>query len=67
MSSLRLRLNELKAAKSGVSGKSLLFDTPKKGWGVGRDGTAILQPEPVKFGKELALVKESLSVCFGKI
>ena len=47
-------------------GKSLLFDTQQKGRGVGRDGTAILEPEPVQFSKELALVKEPLSVCFGK-
>ena len=67
MSALRLRLNKLQEAKPGVLGKSLLFNTPDRGRGVDRDGTAILQPEPVQFGKELALVKEPLSVCFGRI
>ena len=65
--SLRDRINELKAARSGVSSKSQLFVTPQKGRGVGRDGTAILEPEPVQFGKELALVKEPLSVCLGRL
>jgi len=46
---------------------SLLFATVEKGRGVGRSGTAILLPEPVQFGKELASVKEPLRVCFGHI
>ena len=46
---------------------SLLLATPEKGREVGRSGTAILLPEPVQFGKELALVKELLRLCFGRI
>jgi len=65
MSSLRLRLLKLKASQP-LTGTSLLFDTPEKGRGVGRSGTAILLPEPVQFCKELALVKEPLRVCFGR-
>ena len=57
MSALRLRLDKLKATKM-IMGKSLLYATPEKGRGVGRGETAILLPEPVQFGKELALVKE---------
>ena len=45
----------------------LLLATPEKGRGVGCSGTAILLPEAVQFGKELALVKELLRVCFGRI
>ena len=41
-----------------ITGKSLLYATPERGRGVGRSGTAILLPEPVQFGKELALMKE---------
>jgi len=66
MSSLHLRLEELKAAQP-LTGTSLYFETPEKGRGVGRSGTAILLPEPVQFGEELALVKELLQVCFGRI
>jgi len=44
-----------------------VYSTPEKGRGVGHSGTAILLPEPVQFGKELALVKGSLRVCFGHI
>ena len=65
MSSLRIRLEKLKAAQP-LTGSSLC-KTPEKGRGVGRSGTAILLPEPVQFGKKLALVKEPLRVCFGPI
>ena len=44
-----------------------MFITPAKGRGVGRSGTAIVLPEPVQFGKELALVKEPVRVCFGRV
>ena len=67
MSALRLCLDKLKASQP-LTGTSLLFATPeKKGRGVGCSGTAILLPEPVQFGKELASVKEPLRVCFGRI
>jgi len=66
MSALRLCLDKLKAAQT-ITGKSLLYSTPEKGRGVSRSGTAILLPEPIQFRKELALVKEPLRVCFGRI
>ena len=66
MSALCLCLDKLKASQT-VTGTSLLHATPEKGRGVGRSGTAILLPEPVQFGKELALVKEPLRVCFGHV
>ena len=59
MSNLCLRLEKLKAAQP-LTGTFLFYETPDRGRGVGRSGTAILLPEPVQFGKELALVKEPL-------
>ena len=56
MSNLRLCLEQLKASQP-LTGMSL-FITPTKGRGGGCSGTAIVLPEPVQFGKELALVKE---------
>ena len=53
-------------AAQDMVGKFLLYYTPEKGSGVSRSRAAIL-PDPVQFGKELALVKEPLRVCFGRI
>jgi hypothetical protein len=62
--SLRKRIQKLKARQSGLGAfSSNVFSTPKRGGGLFRPGTI----QPIVFGEEIALVKQSAALCLGRI
>ena len=62
--SLRKRIQKLKARQSGLGAfSSNVFSTPQRGGGLFRPGTI----QPIVFGEEIALVKQSAALCLGRI
>jgi hypothetical protein len=62
--SLRKRIQKLKARQSGLGAfSSNAFSTPIRGGGFVRPGTI----QPIVFGEEIALVKQSAALCLGRI
>jgi hypothetical protein len=62
--SLRKRIQKLKARQSGLGAfLSNAFSTPIRGGGLFRPGTI----QPIVFGEEIALVKQSAALCLGRI
>jgi hypothetical protein len=62
--SLRKRIQRLKARQSSLGAfSSNAFNTPVRGGGLFRPGTI----QPIVFGEEIALVKQSAALCLGRI